>query len=224
MEEEVQAAAVLQADGRFLYGLLSLIFKNTVFMTKKTMIILAAAAAVALWGITAYNGIVTAEENVESKWGNVQNVYQRRADLIPNLVAIVKGYAAHEKSTLEAVTDARTRATQLTVNVDDLTPEKLREFQKTQGELSTALGRLIAITENYPDLKANQNFLELQAQLEGTENRINVERKNFNEAAQSYNTKIRRFPTSILASIFGFDKKPYFEAEAGSENAPKITF
>ena len=194
-------------------------------MKKTTIIILLAAVAViALWGVTAYNGIITAEENVESKWGNVQNVYQRRADLIPNLVATVKGYAAHEKTTLEEVTNARTKATQMTVSVDDLTPEKLREFQQAQGELSTALGRLIAITENYPDLKANQNFLELQAQLEGTENRINVERKNYNEAAQAYNTKIRRFPASVLAGIFGFDKKPYFEAEAGSEVVPTVQF
>jgi len=193
-------------------------------MAKKTIIILAAIAVIVLWGVTAYNGLVSVEENVESKWGNVQNAYQRRADLIPNLVATVKGYAEHEKSTLEDVVNARTKATQMTVNVDDLTPEKLREFQQAQGELSTALGRLIAITENYPDLKANQNFLELQAQLEGTENRINVERKNFNEAAQAYNTKLRRFPTSILASIFGFNKKPYFEAEAGSEKAPKVQF
>jgi len=193
-------------------------------MTKNTIITSAVLAVIILWGITAYNGVVSAEENVEGKWGNVQNVYQRRADLIPNLVATVKGYAEHEKSTLEEVTNARTKATQMTVNVEDLTPEKLREFQQTQGELSTALGRLIAITENYPDLKANQNFLELQAQLEGTENRINVERKNFNEAAQAYNTKIRRFPTFVLADIFGFNKKPYFEAEAGSEVAPKVRF
>ena len=193
-------------------------------MTKTTMIILAVVAVVVLWGVMTYNGIVTAEENVESKWGNVQNVYQRRADLIPNLVAVVKGYAEHEKSTLEEVTDARTKATQIAVNAKDLTPEKLREFQKTQGELSTALGRLIAITENYPDLKASQNFLELQAQLEGTENRINVERKNFNDAAKEYNTKIRRFPTAIIAGFFGFDKKPYFEADAGSETAPKVAF
>ena len=193
-------------------------------MTKKTIITLAVAAVVVLWGVMAYNGVISSEENVAGKWGNVQNVYQRRADLIPNLVATVKGYAEHEKSTLEEVVNARTKATQMTVNVDDLTPEKLREFQKTQGELSTALGRLIAITENYPDLKANQNFLELQAQLEGTENRINVERKNFNEAVQAYNAKIRRFPNSILASMFGFEKKPYFEAEAGSDKAPKVQF
>jgi len=193
-------------------------------MTKKTIITLAVVAFVVLWGITAYNGVISAEENVESKWGNVQNVYQRRADLIPNLVATVKGYAAHEKSTLEEVTNARAKATQMTVNIDDLTPEKLREFQRAQGELSTALGRLIAITENYPDLKANQNFLELQAQLEGTENRINVERKSFNEAVQAYNIKIRRFPTVILAGMFNLRKKPYFEAEAGSEVAPKVQF
>jgi len=194
-------------------------------MTKKVIItLLVVAAAVVLWGVMAYNGVISAEENVAGKWGNVQNVYQRRADLIPNLVATVKGYAEHEKTTLEELTNARTKATQMTVNVDDLTPEKLREFQQTQGELSTALGRLIAITENYPDLKANQNFLELQAQLEGTENRINVERKNFNEAAQKYNTKIRRFPTSVLAGYFGFDKKPYFEAETGSENVPNVQF
>jgi len=194
-------------------------------MKKTTIIILLAAVAViVLWGITAYNGIITAEENVESKWGNVQNVYQRRADLIPNLVATVKGYAAHEKTTLEEVTNARTKATQMMVKVDDLTPEKLQAFQQAQGAVSSALGRLLAIAENYPDLKANQNFLELQAQLEGTENRINVERKNFNEAAKAYNTKIRRFPTSILAGIFGFDKKPYFEAEAGSEIVPKVQF
>jgi len=193
-------------------------------MTKKTIITSAVAAVVVLWGVVSYNSLISAEENVESKWSNVQNVYQRRADLIPNLVATVKGYAEHEKSTLEEITDARAKATQMRVNVDDLTPEKLHEFQRTQGELSTALGRLIAIAENYPDLKANQNFLELQAQLEGTENRINVERKNFNEAVQAYNTKIRRFPTAILADLLNFGKKPYFEAEAGSEVAPKVQF
>lgn len=196
-------------------------------MAKKTIIrisVLAVVAIVVLWSIVAYNSIVSAEENVESKWGNVQNVYQRRADLIPNLVATVKAYAEHEKSTFEAVTDARSRATQMKVNLDELTSEKLQDFQHTQGELSSAIGRLIAISENYPDLKANQNFLELQAQLEGTENRINVERKNFNEAAQQYNSKIRRFPTSVLAGIFNFNKKAYFEAEAGSEVAPKVQF
>jgi len=193
-------------------------------MSKTSIILLSLVAVVVIWGVVAYNGIISAEENVNSQWGNVQNVYQRRADLIPNLVATVRGYAQHEKSTLDEVTNIRARATQTTVNVDELTPQKLSEFQRAQGELSTALGRLIAITENYPDLKASQNFLELQAQLEGTENRINVERRNFNVAAQNYNTKIRRFPTSILANLSGFDKKPYFEAEAGSETAPNVQF
>ena len=194
-------------------------------MTKKVIIaLLVVAAAVVLWGVMAYNGVISAEENVAGKWGNVQNVYQRRADLIPNLVATVRGYAEHERATLEDITNVRARATQTTVNANNLTPEKLREFQQTQAELSAALGRLIAISENYPDLKASQNFLELQAQLEGTENRINVERRNFNESAQQYNTKIRRFPTSILAGLFGFDKKPYFEAETGSEAAPQVQF
>ena len=193
-------------------------------MSKTSIILLSVVAVVVIWGVVAYNGIISAEENVNSQWGNVQNVYQRRADLIPNLVATVRGYAQHEKSTLDEVTNIRARATQTTVNVDELTPQKLSEFQRAQGELSTALGRLIAITENYPDLKASQNFLELQAQLEGTENRINVERRNFNVAAQNYNTKIRRFPTSILANLSGFDKKPYFEAEAGSEATPNVQF
>ena len=193
-------------------------------MSKKAIILLSVLVAIVSWVVVAYNGLVTAEEKVSSQWGNVQNVYQRRADLIPNLVATVKGYAEHERTTLEEVTTIRTRATQMTVNADNLTPEKMREFQRTQGELSSALGRLIAISENYPDLKANQNFLELQAQLEGSENRINVERRNFNEAAQKYNTNIRRFPNSVLAGLFGFDKKPYFEAETGSEAAPQVQF
>lgn len=196
-------------------------------MAKKTIIgitTLAVIAIVVLWGVLSYNSVVSSEEKVESKWGNVQNVYQRRADLIPNLVATVKAYAEHEKSTLASVIAARSEATQIKVNIDDLTSEKLQEFQRAQGELSSAIGRLIAISESYPDLKANQNFLELQAQLEGTENRINVERKNFNEAAQEYNSKIRRFPTSILSSIFNFKKKAYFEAESGSDVAPKVQF
>ena len=193
-------------------------------MSKKAIILISVVAVVVFWVVAAYNGLVSAEEKVASQWGNVQNVYQRRADLIPNLVATVRGYAEHERTTLEEVTNVRTRATQMTVNADDLTPEKLSEFQRAQGELSSSLGRLLAISENYPDLKANQNFLELQAQLEGTENRINVERRNFNEAAQKYNTKIRRFPTSVLAGAFGFDKKPYFEAETGSERAPQVQF
>ena len=154
----------------------------------------------------------------------VETQYQRRADLIPNLVNTVKGYASHEKETLEGVVEARSKATQMQVNANDLTPEKLAEYQKAQGAVTSALGKLLAITENYPDLKANQNFLELQAQLEGTENRINVARTNFNNAAQAYNTAIRRFPKSLFASMFGFDKHAYFEAAEGTETAPTVSF
>ena len=168
---------------------------------------------------------------VVNQWANVETQYQRRADLIPNLVNTVKGYAAHEKETLEGVIAARSQATQIKVDPTDLTPEKLAEYQKAQGQLATALGKLLAITENYPDLKANypdlkanQNFLELQAQLEGTENRINVARKNFNDAAKTYNTTIRRFPKNILAGMFGFDKRAYFEAAEGAEQAPQVQF
>ena len=193
-------------------------------MKKSTIIILAVVAIVAIWGITGYNGMVTADEAVSTAWSNVENQYQRRADLIPNLVNTVKGYAAHEKETLDAVISARTRATQVTVDADNLTPEKLQEFQKAQGEVGSALGRLLAITEAYPELKANQNFLELQAQLEGTENRISVERRNFNDAAKSYNTSIRTFPRNLLAGMFGFEKRPYFEAQEGAEKAPEVQF
>jgi LemA protein len=193
-------------------------------MKKSTIITLAVIAVVVIWAISAYNGLVSMEENVNGVWSNVETQYQRRADLIPNLVSTVKGYASHEKETLEGVVSARSKATQVTVDADDLTEEKLQEYQKAQGEVSSALGRLLAITENYPDLKANQNFLELQAQLEGTENRINVARTNFNNAAQQYNTAIRRFPKSIFAALFGFDKKPYFSAADGAEQAPKVEF
>ena len=193
-------------------------------MKKSTIIIIAVIGVAVVWAIMGYNGMVKADEAVSTAWSNVENQYQRRADLIPNLVNTVKGYAAHEKETLDAVVSARTRATQVTVNADDLTPEKLQEFQKAQGEVGAALGRLLAITESYPDLKANQNFLELQAQLEGTENRISVERRNFNEVAKSYNTSIRTFPKNILAGMFGFEKRPYFEAQEGAEKAPEVQF
>ena len=193
-------------------------------MKKSTIIILAVVAIVAIWGITGYNGMVKADEAVSTAWSNVENQYQRRADLIPNLVNTVKGYAAHEKETLDAVISARTRATQVTVDADNLTPEKLQEFQKAQGEVGSALGRLLAITEAYPELKANQNFLELQAQLEGTENRISVERRNFNDAAKSYNTSIRTFPRNLLAGLLGFEKRPYFETQEGAEKAPEVQF
>lgn len=202
------------------------IFFNYKFITmkKSTIIIIVVAVVAIIWAVTSYNGLVKMDEGVGTAWSNVENQYQRRADLIPNLVNTVKGYASHEKETLDAVVTARTRATQMTVSADDLTPEKLQAYQKAQGEVGAALGRLLAITENYPDLKANQNFLELQAQLEGTENRISVERRNFNEAAKSYNTAIRTFPRNLLAGMFGFEKRPYFEAEEGASKAPEVKF
>ena len=177
-----------------------------------------------IWVKNTYNQMVVSDENVQAAWSQVENVYQRRADLIPNLVATVKGYAEHESETLENVVSARAMATQVTVDPTDLTPEALSQFNAAQGELTSALGRLLLIQENYPDLKANQNFLELQAQLEGTENRIATERMKFNEAAQAFNTGIRRFPDNIIASMFGFEKKAYFEAQAGAETAPKVEF
>ena len=177
-----------------------------------------------MWAIGGYNGMVKMDEQVQNKWANVETQYQRRADLIPNLVSTVKGYAKHEQQTLEDVVKARSEATQVKVDAENLTPEKLAAFQKAQSGVSSALGRLLAVAENYPDLKANQNFLELQSQLEGTENRITVARKDFNDTAKSYNQAIRQFPKNILAGIFGFEKKSYFEAEAGSEKAPKVEF
>jgi LemA protein len=177
-----------------------------------------------IWVKNGYNKMVVSDENVQAAWSQVENVYQRRADLIPNLVATVKGYAAHEAQTLENVVAARAKATQVTVDPADLTPEALAKYNAAQGELSAALGKLLMITENYPDLKANQNFLELQAQLEGTENRITTERMKFNETAKGYNTLIRTFPNNILASVFNFEKKGYFEAQAGAETAPKVEF
>ena len=193
-------------------------------MKKSIIIIIAVVAVIVIWAVSMYNGLVTMDESVNSQWANVETKYQRRADLIPNLVNTVKGYASHEKETLEGVVEARSKATQMQVNANDLTPEKLAEYQKAQGAVTSALGKLLAITENYPDLKANQNFLELQAQLEGTENRINVARTNFNNAAQAYNTAIRRFPKSLFASMFGFDKHAYFEAAEGTETAPTVSF
>ncbi|MBE6282397.1 MAG: LemA family protein [Bacteroides sp.] len=193
-------------------------------MKKSTIIIIALIAIVAIWGVSAYNGLVKMDESVSTAWSNVENQYQRRADLIPNLVNTVKGYAAHEKETFQAVTEARSKATQMSINADELTPEKMLEYQKAQGEVGAALSRLLAITEAYPDLKANENFKELQAQLEGTENRISVERNKFNEVARSYNTAIRTFPKTIIAGMCGFDKRPYFEAEEGADKAPKVEF
>ena len=193
-------------------------------MSKKLIAIIGAAVLLVIFGVSTYNSLVDKDEEVKLKWSNLEAQYQRRADLIPNLVNTVKGYAAHEKETLDAVISARTRATQVTVDADNLTPEKLQEFQKAQGEVGSALGRLLAITEAYPELKANQNFLELQAQLEGTENRISVERRNFNDVAKNYNTSIRTFPRNLLAGMFGFEKRPYFEAQEGAEKAPEVQF
>lgn len=195
---------------------------------KKGKLLWIVAIVVALglfrWCKNTYNGMVSADEGVQSAWSQVENVYQRRADLIPNLVATVKGYAEHESGTLEAVVAARAKATQTTVDPSQLTAENIAKFQAAQGELGSALGRLLVTVERYPDLKANQNFLELQAQLEGTENRISTERMKFNETAKSYNTLIRSFPQNIMASIFSFTPKGYFKAAEGSENAPKVEF
>ena len=177
-----------------------------------------------LWAVSGYNGMVSMDESVQGKWADVETQYQRRADLIPNLVSTVKGYAAHESETLESVVKARSEASSVKVDPENITPEKLAEYQKAQSGVSSALGRLMVIVEKYPDLKANQNFLELQSQLEGTENRINVARRDFNEAAKQYNTSIRRFPKNIIAGMFGFEKKAYFEAEKGAEQAPKVEF
>ena len=195
---------------------------------KKSLITIIAIVAViiviGMWAAGAYNSMVTVQEKATTAWSNVQSTYQRRADLIPNLVETVKGYAAHEKETLEGVVNARSKATSVNIDPENMTPEKLKEFQQAQGELSTALGRLIAIQENYPDLKANEKFKELQVQLEGTENRINEARNTFNAAVQEYNVTIRRFPKSLLAGMFGFDKMSKFEAEAGAEKAPQVKF
>jgi LemA protein len=175
-------------------------------------------------GCRGYNNLVSLNEQVSRDWSNVENVYQRRADLIPNLVNTVKGYATHEQETFTKVTEARSKATSVTIDASNMTDEDMKRFQAAQGEVSSALSRLLAVAENYPDLKANQNFLELQSQLEGTENRIAVERRNFNTTAQSYNSTIKRFPTVIFAGMFGFKERPYFEAEAGSEKAPVVQF
>ena len=190
----------------------------------KKIILVAIVALFSMTSCSTYNKMVTMEEAVKSSWSNVETQYQRRADLIPNLVNTVKGYAAHESETLESVIAARSAATSINLTAEDLTPEKIAEYQAAQQQVRSALGRLIAIAENYPDLKANQNFLELQAQLEGTENRIAVARKEFNEVAQRYNVAVRRFPTNLVAGIFGFEKKAYFEAAEAAATAPTVQF
>jgi LemA protein len=179
----------------------------------------------AVWGISSYNNLVSLNESVEQSWSQVENQYQRRADLIPNLVNTVKGYAEFERGVLTDVTEARSRVSQFNVTPEVLNdPQSFQRFQQLQGELSGALSRLLVTVENYPALKANENFLQLQAQLEGTENRISVERRNFNQVVQQYNTTIKRFPTSIFAGIFGFSEKQYFRSTPGSETPPKVEF
>jgi len=191
---------------------------------KRLFFVLIAASFGLLFSGCGYNRMVTLDEQVSSQWGNVQNAYQRRADLIPNLVNTVKGYAAHEQETFTKVIEARSQATSVKIDPANLSQGDLQKFQQAQEGLSSALSRLMVVVEQYPELKANQNFLDLQAQLEGTENRIAVERNKFNEATQSYNSYVRKFPALITASIFGFKKKDYFEAAAGSEKAPEVKF
>ena len=215
------------ADVIYICYLCSLIKNNVTMNLKKQLgwiIPVALLVVIIMWAVSGYNGMVSMDESVQGKWADVETQYQRRADLIPNLVSTVKGYAAHESETLESVVKARSEASSVKVDPENITPEKLAEYQKAQSGVSSALGRLMVIVEKYPDLKANQNFLELQSQLEGTENRINVARRDFNEAAKQYNTTIRRFPKNIIAGMFGFEKKAYFEAEKGAEQAPKVEF
>ena len=190
----------------------------------KKWIWIGAVAVVVIFFYATYNGFVNKEEGLKGAWADVETQYQRRADLIPNLVSTVKGYAAHETQTLNEVTEARARATSINLSADDLTPERLAQFQRAQAEVRSALGRLIAVSESYPDLKANQNFLELQAQLEGTENRIAVARTRFNDATRQYNVTIRRFPANLIAGMFGFDQKAYFAAEEGAQTVPEVKF
>lgn len=190
----------------------------------KKWIWIGVVAVVAIFFYVTYNGFVNKEEGVNAAWSNVETQYQRRSDLIPNLVNTVKGYAAHESQTLASVTEARARATSINLSAGELTPERLTQYQQAQAEVRSALGRLIAVAESYPDLKANQNFIELQSQLEGTENRIAVARKDFNDAARKYNVAVRRFPSNLVAALFGFDQKPYFEAAEGTETAPQVEF
>ncbi len=193
-------------------------------MKKGLLIVIAVIAVVVIWAVTGYNRLVSGEENVKSAWSQVENVYQRRLDLIPNLEATVKGYAEHEQETFKSITESRSKIQQLSIDPDQLTEENIAAYQKAQGELGAALGRLIAISEAYPDLKASSNFSEMQAELAGTENRIATERRKYNEAARAYNTMIRRFPGNLLASVFGFGQKGYFEADDNADKAPKVEF
>ena len=180
--------------------------------------------SVVMWGTKVYNGMVTMQESVTSQWGNVETSYQRRSDLIPNFVNTVKGAANFEQTTLTQVIEARAKATSINIDPTKMTAENMQQFQQAQGQVSSALGRLMVVMEQYPELKATQNFRDLQVELEGTENRISVERKKFNDVALIYNTYIRRFPQNFLAGMFGFQAKPYFEAEEGADKAPVVTF
>lgn len=189
------------------------------------LIVVLALVGFSVMGIVgSYNNLVSKQEPVSAQWGQVENVYQRRADLIPNLVSTVKGYANFEKETLTGVIEARAKATSMNINAENLSPEKLKEFQSNQTGLSSALGKLMVVVEKYPDLKANQNFMDLQAQLEGSENRCTVERQKYNEVAKDYNTYRRSIPTVVIANLFGFQPKPYFEADANAKTAPKVEF
>jgi LemA protein len=193
-------------------------------MNKTLIAVVAAVVVIGFWMSNSYNSMVREQETVTTALANLQSAYQRRADLIPNLVETVKGYAAHEKETFEAVTNARAKATSINVDLANMTPEKIKQFQEAQGELSTALGRLLRVQENYPELKANENFRDLQVQLEGTENRINEARNTYNQVVQQYNVAVRSFPKNVLAGMFGFSQMQKFEAETGAEKAPQVKF
>ena len=201
---------------------LLLYHQNRNIMKKGLIIILALVAVLVIWSVGVYNGLVSKQEGVETAVGNVQTAYQKRADLIPNLVATVKNYAEYEAGTLTAVVEARAKATATTLDASNLTEENLKAFQAAQDQMSSALSRLLVTVEQYPDLKANQNYLDLQSQLEGCENAIANARKQFNETARAYNTAVRRFPANIIAGMFGFDKKPYFEASEAAQQAPDV--
>lgn len=193
-------------------------------MKKSTIITLVVIGLVAIWGISGYNSLVSSDEEAQTKWADVETQYQRRADLIPNLVNTVKGYTAHESETLQAVVEARAKATSVSIDPSNMSAEQIANFQKAQDGVSSALSKLLVTVEKYPDLKANENFKELQAQLEGTENRISVARRDYNDASRQYNTSLRSFPKNILASLFGFEKRAYFEAQTGTEQAPSVQF
>lgn len=193
-------------------------------MKKSTIITLVVIGLVAIWSISGYNSLVSSDEEAQTKWADVETQYQRRADLIPNLVNTVKGYTAHESETLQAVVEARAKATSVGIDPSNMSAEQIANFQKAQDGVSSALSKLLVTVEKYPDLKANENFKELQAQLEGTENRISVARRDYNDASRQYNTSLRSFPKNILASLFGFEKRAYFEAQTGTEQAPSVQF